>query len=492
MMRVIVTGLLTAALILVFSTTTAAWAGETKAPAAQGCGCPDCPDNPCCECRKPSEPPCPAKYDNRRFLENWRPCLCVPKCDRGDWSDWFKAYPLTRNKAIWVDVGGQIRLRWESFANQAFGAPADPHDAWMLMRARLHADVHLGRNVRFFTEGIYADQYEERELGARPIDRNRGDLLNMFLEAHGEGGFGKAGAWVGRRELQTGRERLVSPLDWANTRRTFQGIGGWWKRGFHEVDAWVTNPVVIDYRDFDEENDDVVFWGADYTNRTQTCVTWGAFLYGLDDDVADESRFTVGGRVDGNIPNTRFDYDCEAAYQFGELGSADISAWMFSGTFGWRPCTHCGDPRLGVGFDYASGDSNAGDGTAGTFDQLFPLAHKYLGHADLLGRQNIIAARIEGSYKVLPKLTFKGWFHAFWRAETSDAVYTVTGGVLRAPGGSAASEIGTELDLMLSYKIDRHWTAFIEWAHFFPGTFIDETGASDDVDVWYLSIQGTF
>ena len=270
MKRLILTGLLLAAVIMLVPTT--AWAQDEKAPAAPACGCPDCPDNPCCECRKAKEPPCPAKYNNRRFMENWRPCLCIDKCDRGDWSDWFKAYPLTRNKAIWVDVGGQIRFRFESFANQAFGAPADPHDAWMLMRARLHADVHLGRNFRVFAEGIYADQYEERELGARPIDRNRGDLLNLFFEAHGEGGFGKGGAWIGRRELQTGKQRLVSPLDWANTRRTFQGIGGWWERNFHSVEAWVTNPVVIDYRDFDEENDDVIFWGVDYNNRVQTCV----------------------------------------------------------------------------------------------------------------------------------------------------------------------------------------------------------------------------
>ena len=35
-------------------------------------------------------------------------------------------------------------------------------------------------------------------------------------------------------------------------------------------------------------------------------------------------------------------------------------------------------------------------------------------------------------------------------------------------------------------------SAFVEWAHFFSGTFIEESGASEDVDVWYLSIQGTF
>ncbi|MDF1700948.1 MAG: alginate export family protein [Planctomycetota bacterium] len=491
MMRTILTVLLMAAVFFMVSTTT--WAQDDKGCEAPKCECIDCPDYPCCECRKAKPDPCPAKYNNRRFLENWRPCLCVPKCDRGDWSDWYKAYPLTRNKSIWVDVGGQVRARWESFGNIGFGAPADPHDTWMLFRARAHADVHFGNHFRLFAEGIYANQWENRELGPRPVDRNLGDLLNLFVEGKVDGGFGEGGLWVGRRELQTAKQRLVSPLDWSNTRRTFQGIGGWWSKGFHKVDAWVTNPVVIDHDDWDDVNEDVAFWGAEYTNSTRTCMTWGAYLYGLNNDTArDENRYTVGARVDGKIPNTRFDYDTEAAYQFGDQAGNDVSAWMFSGTFGWKPCTACGDPRLGVGFDYASGDSDPTDGTVGTFNQLFPLAHKYLGHADILARQNLVAARVEGSYKLFDKLTFKGWFHAFWRADTNDAAYGVTGGVLRPAGGNSDSELGTELDLMLAYKIDRHWTAFVEWAHFFTGSFIDNTGAHKDVDVWYLSIQGTF
>ncbi len=467
---------------------------EAQAPAAADpCACPDCPDYPCCECRKAKPAPCPAKYNNRRFLENWRPCLCVPCCDKGDFWDRLKARPLTRNNKIWVDLGWQVRLRWESFSNIGFGAPADPHDAWMLFRTRAHADLHFGDFARVYVEGIYADQWENRELGPRPIDRNLGDLLNAFAEVKADGAMGKAGVWAGRRELQTGKQRLVSPLDWANTRRTFEGVGAWWSKNFHSVEAWVTNPVTIDHDDFDEANEDVLFWGVDCTNRTQTCMTWGAYAYGRDiDAVIDDTRYTVGARIDGKIPNTRFDYDAEAAYQFGERGTGDVSASMLSATFGWKPCARCGDPRIGLGFDYASGDDNPADADTGTFSQLFPLGHKYLGHTDLIGRQNVVAARLEGSYKLADKLTFNGWYHMFWRADTADAAYNAGGGILRAAGANTDAEVGSELDLMLVYALNRHWKFFVEWAHFFPGSFIKNTGASEDVDVWYLGVQGTF
>jgi hypothetical protein len=297
-------------------------------PPAQAC---DCKPYPCCEPNCPKDPTCPPKYANRRFVENWRPCLCADWCDKQDWSDVLKARSLSGNGWLWVNVGGQLRLRWESFANQNFGAPADPHDAWLLGRARAHADVHFGDHVRAFVEGIYANQWELRELGPRPIDRNLGDLLNAFAEVEGRLGASKAGAWVGRRELETGAQRLVSPLDWANTRRTFQGAGAWWKSGNHAVDAWATRPVIVDFDDFDDWDADRLFWGVDYTNTSLTCLTWGAYVMGLHDDARPgrvaQDRYTLGARIDGKLPRTRFDYAAERA-----TSRRSWSAWTSAGS----------------------------------------------------------------------------------------------------------------------------------------------------------------
>ena len=238
---VLVVALVAAALVIAAP---AGMAQEDKAAAKVADGCAPktcepfvCDPYPCCDCRKKKDPPCPPKYHNLRFAENWRPCLCKDCCEWDDWSDKFKARRLTRNGSIWVNVGGQIRLRWEKFTNIGFGAPADHNDAWLLGRLRAHVDLHFGENIRIYTEGIYANQWEDRELGPRPIDKNKGDILNLFGEVKGSFGGGEAGLWVGRHELQFGKQRLVSPLDWANTRRTFQGIGAWWKPLFHQAES---------------------------------------------------------------------------------------------------------------------------------------------------------------------------------------------------------------------------------------------------------------
>ena len=50
--------------------------------------------------------------------------------------------------------------------------------------------------------------------------------------------------------------------------------------------------------------------------------------------------------------------------------------------------------------------------------------------------------------KPAKKLTLSAWYHMFWRAEESDAAYAATGGVLWAAGGSTETAIGSELDII--------------------------------------------
>ena len=102
-----------------------------------------------------------------------------------------------------------------------------------------------------------------------------------------------------------------------------------------------------------------------------------------------EKRHTVGSRISGKIAASDFDYDAEAAYQFGSIGSADISAYMAASELGYTFFDAPTLPRLHVGFDYASGDDDRGD-RVGTFNQLFPLGHAYFGHIDTIARQNIV------------------------------------------------------------------------------------------------------
>ncbi len=149
------------------------------------------------------------------------------------------------------------------------------------------------------------------------------------------------------------------------------------------------------------------------------------------------------------------------------------------------------EPRLFLGFDYASGDDSPG-GDVETFSQLFPLGHAHLGYMDAIGRQNIIDFNQGISFHPLNRLTVNIHNHLFWRASSADAIYNAGGNVSRAGGLGASRKIGDELDLTLKYKFSRHLVGLLGYSHFFTGEFIGESGANEDMDFVYTQFKYMF
>jgi hypothetical protein len=142
--------------------------------------------------------------------------------------DCLKLMPVAGGEYGTLDVGGQLRMRYHH--EQGMGQDAaDPattrfeftnHD-FVLTRLRLYTNWKVADNLRIYQEGIFADvSDDDGTYLPRNIDRNYGDFLNLFVDL---GVTEDATLRVGRQELLYGAERLISPLDWANTRRTFDG-----------------------------------------------------------------------------------------------------------------------------------------------------------------------------------------------------------------------------------------------------------------------------
>jgi hypothetical protein len=211
---------------------------------------------------------------------------------------------------------------------------------------------------------------------------------------------------------------------------------------------------------------------------------------------AGEDRWTTGVRFSG-APKP-FDFDVELDYQFGSYGDGDISAWAAALEGGYTLAKAPLSPRPFLGFDSASGDDDAGDGDLGTFNQLYPTGHPHLGYVDAIGRQNVLDARggVELTFRkdarYAKKVTLRAEQHFFWRQSTDDAVYNAGGAVLRADTGSDEAYVGAETDLLLNWQVERHWSAYLGYSHFFPGDFIQDTGPAGDIDFVYAALQFTF
>jgi len=432
------------------------------------------------------------QYKNLRFDEDW---YNYPRDGIGDRFDTFKK--LTITDTSWVSIGGEIRVRGEAWDGFGFSDAND--DEFLLQRLHLHADMHASEHWRVFIEGRF-NTVTDRDLpGGRrdALDADYGDFWNTFIEYITETNSTELSLRVGRQELQYGKQRLISPLDWANNRRIFDGVvlkiagqdSPW------TFDAFITQPVIEERRSFNDTNDDIVFGGVYFTRALPDCgVNMDAYLLAFDSSAGmyDNERYTVGGRLFGAVPTIEnLTFEIEGAYQFGDMGEEDVSAWMVTAeaTYTFADCNM--KPWVTLGFDYASGDSDPTDGDNETFNQLFPLAHAYLGFADVTGRQNIMDYRLTvGFWPIAKKLRFRGDIHLLQLADDMDGLYSA-GGAMTRPAGTE-DEVGTEIDITALYKINAHADVVVGYSHVSAGDYIEETGPDDDIDFFFAQFGFTF
>ena len=446
-------------------------------------------------------------FDVLRFREDWSDARGLGAASAPDLWDPIKHVSLSDDGSIWASFGGQVRLRLEHWENFDFGGAGTRDDTFLLTRVRAHADVHVGPHLRVFVEGQSALS-TDRDLpgGRRTLEVDELDLQNGFVDLRipvldDRGTFT---ARIGRQELLFGKQRLVSPLDWANTRRTFDGVSGILDLEHCTITGFWTRTVPVQKYDFNDQDANADFFGIYATGQTPVeDVKLDLYWLALDRDSAavpgggfngttgSEQRHTLGGRVFGPAGNSGLDFDVEGAWQTGEVGPQDINAFMVAAEVGYTLADCPATPRLHLGFDYASGDGSPG-GDVQTFNQLFPLGHAYFGWIDTVGRQNIIDLTPGLSFTPLERMKVQLVGHLFWRADDSDALYNAGGAVVRPGGASGASEVGSELDLLVKYQFDRHLEAYFGYSHFFAGEFIKDTEGDSDIDFLYLILQYTF
>lgn len=378
------------------------------------------------------------------------------------------------------------------------GSRLEPGDnTYNLLRTRVHADLWYRDKVRLFAEGIDARSYsqEKTPLG---IDVNHTDMLNLFADIKiANVKDGQAYVRVGRQELLYGSQRLISTLDWANTRRTFQGVKTFWHSPKLDLDAFWVRPMNVNPTNFDNWDTNRDFYGLWATYKPQRGHFADLYFLSLDNNNSGVApRFigtlntgnsvvhTVGSRYVGNY--NQFLYELEGMYQFGRStiissgAPTDISAGAVASGIGYQFSQLPMNPQLWLRYDYASGDKNPNDGQTNTFNQLFPFGHYYMGFLDRVGRQNIHDFNAQFTLHPQPWFTFIAQYHRFFLANSHDALYNAAGVAYRQDStGQAGRDVGDELDLRFNIHVNRHQDVLLGYSKLWAGNFIKQTGSGN-------------
>ena len=372
-----------------------------------------------------------------------------------------------------VDLGGQYRARVHREENHRGLGITGGDDDFLLHRLRLYANMEIGENIRVFAETLHADSNYE-DFNPRPIEENSFDVQNLFIDAKLlDGGDSKLVARVGRQEIALGGQRYVSPLDWANTRRTFDGVRMMYSNSNWNLDGIYLHTTVRDFDDFDETNDDQRLYGVYATNKTLENGTLDFYWLAFENDIANFAFDSIGARYNGTLGGLLF--EAEGAYQFGEnTDGTDHDAAFFMAGLGKSFADHSCKPTTWVYIDWASGDDQQAAGKGHHHFQ--PLAHKYNGFMDLYGRRNLVDFNILSTLQIAPKVKALLWYHNFWLQNENDTPYSVTMAPQQAGIAPGDAHLGNELDFVLTLGINARSNVLFGYSRFWAGDYYDTPG----------------
>ena len=388
-----------------------------------------------------------------------------------------------------LSIGGELRYRYHSENGQGRQASAvgtafqETENDFGLLRLRLFADYKATDRLRFYVEGIYSDVIHSNDefIPRGPIDRNFGDITNLFADVKISD---STTVRIGRQELLLGSQRLVSPLDWANTRRTFQGVRTISKFDKYDIDAFWTQPVPVLAGEFDRGTEQTDFFGTYLTYKGLKNSKLDLYYLGLDtEDVL--SVDTFGTRLHGG--KDAWLWDVEAAIQTGTQQALGQSIEAYAVTAGiGRKFDRPWKPTLWFYYDYASGDESGTGNTFEQFNELFPLGHKYLGFIDAVARANVAAPNVQLTLQPTKKLKLIAWWHNFQAAQIDSPI---PGVATSAAQNTDSRDLGNELDLVANLNVNPRTNIFLGYSHFFRG---DRVIGTRDADFFYLQLTKRF
>jgi hypothetical protein len=398
----------------------------------------------------------------------------------------------------WLKISGQIRTQFEKHVNTDFDDRHGDSEDFVKLRTRLAFAAAINDSlealVKLQDSRLFGEEHSA--LGeARGVDLKEGwlDVKDIFGQP--------LAVRAGRQELSYGDQRLLSPLDWSEVTRSFDGLRLMYEGSPVRIHAFAMRVDERKLTGGQDENED--FFGL-YA-MSKPCDDHEADCYllyranrdaddivGEDGAAGHEDLFTTGARFKGRSGD--LDYVAEAAFQFGDHANDRVSAYMAEAEFGATLSGFPLAPRVALGATLASGDDDPDDGRLRTFDPLYTFGHFYLGYADLVGRRNVRSPRLMIRVAPAKGVTIGCDVHLFWLDRVEDGLYGAAGKRTRAgdPAGRAGRRVGWEFDLHVKFPIADRLILWTGLSRFFAGSFLSDTGAADDADFLFIQLTLDF
>jgi hypothetical protein len=287
---------------------------------------------------------------------------------------------------------------------------------------------------------------------------------------------------AGRMVLSYGDELVLGGLEWNNTGRAFEALRLKFKTGLGSTDVIASK--LQDNNITGNGNGDydmyALYNSFDFGDAFKNVDLY--FLYLTNGNAPTntyQNAWHLGARLKSTID--LFDYRVEGGFQNTTV-TGGTSSYAVDGEFGYM--LH-GDSKTRL---------SAGGFLASEFyGHLFPTWHKWLGIADVVGRQNVWGFLVRLASKPFGKWTFNLDFHKFYRSATTTSAFKANGTALGTAGGSASNDLGMEFDLVAGLDINETFNWQFGAGYMIPGAYLtDQFGTTLKPFFAYTAAQVKF
>ena len=417
-----------------------------------------------------------------------------------------------------LTISGDLRVRPEFRNNTTFGARK--HNTFLVQQwARLGFNYSISPDVTFFFQAQHSKNWGVNSGGPqRAVDANGTNgtlfarqafmLVRNFLVPN-------LTVKAGRQLVVWGNHRMFGHFDWNNVGWTHDGITtnyklsktaslqvGWLRTAERNCAGPTTGNCIggsdgVGSPETATDDADIIYVRApmkvagmvlEPTYIWQGGGTGGPGSTGP--RPSDQSRSTLGGRAvkKFNAGSARVDATIEGYYQFGEIGDGvngrtmDIKAYAFHIDGGLTLPVPM-QPRLGLEFNTASGDSDPTDGDFEGFDQLYPTNHIHFGYMDRMSWKNMNHYAVGLQMRPNKDSHFEVTGHFFSLKEENDGWYHAGQGAIisGAANRSTDTDIGQEIDVVYTHFFTpgNHVAWQIGGGVFLPGQYLDDNRGGD-------------
>jgi len=425
-----------------------------------------------------------------RYFDDFSYLLGSDSTDR-KWYEKLKFIPFMKGSN--VSIGGEMREMYQYFNNQNFGdVPSffeTDTEGFLWHRVMAHADFRLGKKWRLFTQLNSTFTFFKKNPLSDQIDENRLSLHQAFIrfDLNVKGDF----IQVGRQEFGKGTQLIMGMREGPNTRLTFDALLFASEKKNRKIYSFIATPVISKTGVFDDERINEFIWALYMVNSVASS-NIDLYYFGFHSTEreylrvsGEENRQTIGLRLWKESKTVNF--SLEAMYQFGSFNDLNISAYNIS---------FLGDHQiaegvsLGTMLNYISGDQDPQDMQLNTYNLLY--SKPQFGLATPIGSTNIVNIKPFIEFDLFKKFKFIIGNYWIWRQSDEDGIYSPGGNQIRTGDNTISMNrfFGNQSTFEILYLLNANLQFFIDYAHFVPGGYVEETGVGETLH--YFSLKTSF